>query len=631
MIIFFSSRPFINIKPVQAASSPPVIFFSDMTDGPTSGFNDSSTRGAAITIWGNNFGSSRGSSTLTVGGVALSNDSDFAEWGATTNPTTAREMQRITFYLNSSMNTTGAAPNTTIQVNVNGQNSNTIPFHCRASGNIYFIDVTNGNDSYDGKEISHTTGITGSWKNFYQARAIMQAGDVAYVRAGTYTAVDPWEWNNVYTNQYNTYHSIMDACARLGTASYNNGSPWNTISMAAYPGESPQIGNGNVSNADNTDPSSDNASIFLTSGSVVNNNVNTNFNYWTFSKFRFVMYDRVQFSTQLNGPTFETGLRWVGNDIDITYAAAADGHGFGLNPYGTLNGYYVLGNYFHDLGYPADQHGVYAIYVGGGFTGSGIATSSDNLYIAYNEVYHSSGRAWDIYGHVIGDNVANVYIYDNYIHQIGDFNCPNCNKGIGMVVGGGDGGPPDYAMIGTAYVYNNIITDTLLAGIKLTDTSWGSYGGTLYFWNNTLYNNAYDNQPLSGQGCDVLIGNATNVVVKNNIIYSPSTGQCYAATDSSGTSGDHNLWYGLSIGTPSWSSGDINSNPQFVSNSPSAYFDFSLQATSPAVGAGTHIDSVTTDFYGNARNNPPSMGAIEYTSASSDTTPPAAPSRLSVY
>ena len=52
------------------AQDEPVLLFSDMTDGPISGWEGSATKGAAVSIWGNYFGSNRGSSTVTVCGVS---------------------------------------------------------------------------------------------------------------------------------------------------------------------------------------------------------------------------------------------------------------------------------------------------------------------------------------------------------------------------------------------------------------------------------------------------------------------------------------------------------------------------------------------------------------------------------
>lgn len=63
LVIFFG-------LPMQArAQSAPVLFFSDLTFGPNTGWNGSSTQGAAVTVLGKNLGPSRNSSYITVNGA----------------------------------------------------------------------------------------------------------------------------------------------------------------------------------------------------------------------------------------------------------------------------------------------------------------------------------------------------------------------------------------------------------------------------------------------------------------------------------------------------------------------------------------------------------------------------------
>ncbi|KKS42381.1 MAG: Parallel beta-helix repeat protein, partial [candidate division CPR1 bacterium GW2011_GWA2_42_17] len=157
----------------------PALYFSDLIDGPKTGWNGSATKGAAVTIWGKNFGYTRGSSNhVTVGGRDLTADSDYAEWGVTTN--NARGMERITFWLKDTC-ATGAG---TISVTVDGVTSNTVPFYVRTTGNIRFVDHTNGNDTNNGQ--TDTT----AWRTLGKARQSISGGDILYIRAGTYTETD---------------------------------------------------------------------------------------------------------------------------------------------------------------------------------------------------------------------------------------------------------------------------------------------------------------------------------------------------------------------------------------------------------------------------------------------------------
>src|SRR3989339_548606 len=162
-----------------ASAASPALYFSDLIDGPKTGWNGIATKGAAVTIWGKNFGYTRGSSNyVTVGGRDLSADSDYAEWGVTTN--NARGMERIPFWLQNTC-ADGAG---VISVTVDGVTSNTLPFYVRTTGNIRFVDHTNGLNTNNGQT------DTAAWKTLGKARTSISGGDIVYIRAGTYNEID---------------------------------------------------------------------------------------------------------------------------------------------------------------------------------------------------------------------------------------------------------------------------------------------------------------------------------------------------------------------------------------------------------------------------------------------------------
>src|SRR3989338_5072645 len=207
-----SAAIFCLIAGVSVASAAsPALYFSDLIDGPKTGWNGSATKGAAVTIWGKNFGYTRGSSNhVTVGGRDLTADSDYAEWGVTTN--NARGMERITFWLkNTCADGAGA-----ISVTVDGVTSNTLSFYVRTTGNIRFVDHTNGNNTNNGQ--TDTT----AWMTLPYASARVSAGDIAYIRAGTYTEAD-------------TYSGL------LYIRGSNAGASNNMTAFAGYPGEFPVL------------------------------------------------------------------------------------------------------------------------------------------------------------------------------------------------------------------------------------------------------------------------------------------------------------------------------------------------------------------------------------------------------
>ena len=102
-----------------AQNVPPAIFYSDLTSGPNTGGQNNA--GAFVTIHGNGFGASQGSSTVTIGGGAAAS---YQSWSNTS----------VTFQLGS------AAKTGSIAVNVGGATSNSVPFTVR-SGNIYFVST----------------------------------------------------------------------------------------------------------------------------------------------------------------------------------------------------------------------------------------------------------------------------------------------------------------------------------------------------------------------------------------------------------------------------------------------------------------------------------------------------------
>ena len=179
-------------------SPPPTIFFTDLNSGPKTGGEGGN--GAYVTLYGNNFATSQGSSVATVGGGAMVN---CKIWGATW-----LLYQTITCQLGPNASTGN------IVVTVNGQTSNGVPFTVR-SGNIYFVS-TSGSDSAAGS-------FTAPFATVTKCKSTMAAGDICYLENGvSQTAVD----------NYNADLSIQTG----GTASA-------PLALVAYPGAVATVGN----------------------------------------------------------------------------------------------------------------------------------------------------------------------------------------------------------------------------------------------------------------------------------------------------------------------------------------------------------------------------------------------------
>jgi Domain of unknown function (DUF5123)/IPT/TIG domain len=166
------------------------IFFSDLDSAPNAGGKDD--KGAFVTIWGKNFGSSRGTSTVTVGGGAVDN---YVSWSDT----------KIVFQLGAS-----AATGNIVVTNSTGSPSNGVPFAVRA-GAIYFVSPSgNGNGTFDAP-MSPTA-----------AYAAIAPGVTFYYRGGSYTGqYGQLGWGD---------NSYVLGASKKGTAG-------NPVAFVGYPGE----------------------------------------------------------------------------------------------------------------------------------------------------------------------------------------------------------------------------------------------------------------------------------------------------------------------------------------------------------------------------------------------------------
>lgn len=550
---FFLAILFATIffSPCLAFSASPVVYFSDLTDGPVSGWNGSSSKGAAVSIWGNNFGSSRGSSYVTIGGVNLTNNSDYAEWGATTNPTTARGLQRITFWLNSNM-TLG---NTTISVTTPEGTSDSIPFYTRNTGNIYFVSPS-GNDSHTGRNDTNQM-----WATFYKVRTTVQAGDVVYFRNGLWTAVEQGAGNS------SAILKLYDL-GSMPAYGFNDGQNHNSIALVSYPGEVARIGRGLESDAN----------IFVRR---YDDSGRDGLNYWTFSKFQINTYD---FNFDWNGSVSankDKSLRIVGNDMTSVIDSPTRGHL--INIFSNATDMVIYGNFMHGAGKKKDSDPhttkTKAIY----FCGGGV---SDGVDVGWNEIYRCNGHS-QFYGHFRSDRLSNLHFHDNFVHEQG--------QQI-IVFGGGDPtSDPKYHFLGEGIkIYNNIFANNL-GHIRFSNGANG-LGGSFEVYNNTFYNNtqSFGHSELILTQYQDAFNFHHNIVVqgpdstKPQYWYNRPAGYD-SAPHSNNETGNHNLWYGSGNG-PSWDTNSFeNVSPQFIVDRPVSYFDFRLKESSPIIVAGQKI------------------------------------------
>ncbi|MFH1413957.1 MAG: PKD domain-containing protein [Candidatus Omnitrophota bacterium] len=189
--ILFLSILFFSIYTLAHAAAP-VVFYSDLISGPNTG--GQGNKGVFVTISGNNFGATRGSSYVTVGGGQVDN---YPVWSDS----------KVVFQLGSSASTGN------IVVTTSEGLSNAIPFTVR-SGNIYFVDINSPNNPGSGT-------YSDPWRSPASYYSTMRAGDTCYIRSGTYTGR--------YGHQ-TAYYNV--SFGRNVSGSLNNEIAW-----VAYPGE----------------------------------------------------------------------------------------------------------------------------------------------------------------------------------------------------------------------------------------------------------------------------------------------------------------------------------------------------------------------------------------------------------
>ena len=141
VLIFFG----INVSNNSKAASLPILNFSDLINGPKSGLGDGLGEGAIVTIWGNNLGSSQGTSKVyfkdsnnsihEAAHVYYWKNADGQLPGGPSDLYTSHKMQEIAFSIPSAV-ADGAGK---IYVEVEGVNSTELDFYARSDGIIRFV------------------------------------------------------------------------------------------------------------------------------------------------------------------------------------------------------------------------------------------------------------------------------------------------------------------------------------------------------------------------------------------------------------------------------------------------------------------------------------------------------------
>lgn len=189
--------------PVASAAPAPSILFADVASGPVTG--GPGNRGTPISIFGKGFGSAKGTSTVTIGGVEVAG---YTAWGQNNANNTRLDM--ITVQPGASV--TGGP----IVVTVGGLASNGDVRFQKNGGKVLYLAPA-GSDGGSCTE-------SGPCKSVLHAlsSARSQPGDIILVRGGNYDESEMW---------------IRDNMGMSGTAAQHK-------TVKAYPGETATFTNG---------------------------------------------------------------------------------------------------------------------------------------------------------------------------------------------------------------------------------------------------------------------------------------------------------------------------------------------------------------------------------------------------
>ena len=391
------------------------------------------------------------------------------------------------------------------------------------------------------------------WATIPKARGSLSPGDIAYVE------------NGVSQTAVDNYNAALAVTGNTCTSG-------NPCALVVYPGATATIGATSSTYGMRTPAV----------GGVKD--------YWTVAGFNIAGQTGMDL---LN----VTGWRVINNDFNCP---TGGGQSACMHT-DTTTQYRFYGNYVHNVG---DQVGIIDKYYHGVY----FTTNSNHIWAAWNESNNNptgsttSGgcRAIQFYS-TGGANQFDLHVHDNWIHN--------------SICDGLNFSTVDPSQ-GTVEAYNNVIYHVGTGPDPVNGSSHysciiagGGGTGTALVYNNTLYDCGGRRTNDSG----AVDFSAPPMAMWNNIVYQLS-GEFYLnpTANPSLLSGSNNIWFGVS-GTPSQTTGNITANPLLALLGS----DFTLQSTSPAIGAGTSTHQSSWDANGGPRPNPPSIGAYEFSAATS--------------
>ena len=446
------------------------LFYTDLESGPNSGGENA--KGAYVTLYGNGFGATQGTSTVTIGAGKADN---YPIWGDT----------RITLQLGA------AAATGDVVVHVaNKGDSNALAFTVR-TGNIFFVSST-GSDMNDGS-------FAKPWATIPQAKNSIKAGDIAYIGTHAGDMV-----SQTAQDQSSPYNCALGMSVNDGTNAGTAGMP---KALVAYPGATALIG----------DPNNLERGI-LTPG------ISGTFDYWVVAGLTL--------RGQAEALEFEgssLGWRVVGNDISCPNGSGLTGCVTGGN-----DGLRFYGNVVHDAAANVSQISKYyhAVYFAGNHLDLGWNVVRDGKTCRAIQFHNTGGtNEYDLHVHdnlihgtvcdginfaTVDPSQGTVEAYNNVLYAVGTGPDPveasSDYAGV-YVAGETDMGAPGG---GTVEVFNNTLYDcgswTSNSAAGAFNNSGGNPALAMHLVNNVVYAKSGESYLAPG-------GTASLISGSNNLLF----------------------------------------------------------------------------------------------------------------
>lgn len=576
----------------------PVLAFSDLISGPDTGLGDGLGSGTVVTVWGQNLGSSQGSSTIEycdslsvcrAGHVYYWKNADGTQPSGPANLYESHGMQEIAFSIPDSADGAG-----TIKVTVNTVEK-TLPFTVRA-GSIYHVKATGNDSTGDGS-------FSNPWLTVDRADSTVDAGSTLYIH--NVTTGDPQNTDMAIYNNYAPADSTLEA----------------QYAYAAYPNTRPEAIGARTFNNYNGTKGID--GLVMSKFSLFSAEADTDANDLPINK---------RFSAGSEAVKGSKDGRFVGNYITDEHpsdtngacpdaqGAAIVGSGQGRNQ---VENWKVLGNMVHEYGCAGTNRQHHTTY----FT---IRSGDTNLQlespeIAYNYLKDNKASGGLHYfdenhaGLQCGSFITTFKVHNNVVlNQAGPAitnysKCPTTTEfeyynNIAINSGAYD---PRNALID-----NNTKTLADFEAVFIGQSN-ESTAPTLNFYNNTFI--GWNDSDVSGvlDACIGLHANAGTITINwNDNICQTDKDKAFIDSDYQGTflesriSGGGNVWH-TSAGTqanaiaPTWDTTKITTDPLLTINGS----QISVDAGSPVVNQSD--TTLTKDVYGKERGASSNVGASQ--------------------